>query len=65
MEKKVEKLKNQIKDATKQLEEIQTSCKHEKEKLKMTKSNDIRWVCENCEKITKFPTPTEIIDFLS
>jgi len=65
MEKKVEKLKNQIKDATKQLEEIQTSCKHENEKLKMTERHEIRWTCEDCEKITRFATPTEIIDYLS
>jgi len=65
MEKKVEKLKNQIKAAEKQLTEIQRSCKHEKEKIKMTENHEIRWVCEECDSITRFPTPEQIIQFLS
>ena len=65
MEKKVEKLKNQIKAAEKQLTEIQRNCKHEKEKIKMTENQEIRWVCEECDSITRFPTPEQIIQFLS
>ena len=65
MEKKVDKLKQQIRTAEKELSEIQKSCKHEKEKLKMTDKQEIRWMCEDCDSITRFPTPQEIIQYLS
>ena len=65
MEKKVEKLKQEIRTAEKEIENLQNSCKHEKEKIKMTENHDIRWVCEDCDKVTRFPTPEQIIQFLS
>ena len=61
----MEKLKQEIRTAEKEIENLQNSCKHENEKIKMTENHDIRWVCEDCDSVTRFPTPEQIIQFLS
>ena len=65
MDKRVNKLKTQIQSAEKEIQQIQSDCKHQKQKLSLTKTNEVRWVCEDCEAITRFPTPDEIKQFLS
>ena len=48
-----------------EIEKLQKSCKHERQKLKMTDKHEIRWFCEECDSMTKFATPEEIIQYLS
>ena len=65
MEKKVDQLKIEIQEAEKQLNDIQNSCSHKKQKLKLTKKSEVRWTCEKCDKIIRFATPQEVFKFLS
>ena len=54
----------------KQINDLQKNCKHIKETIKSVRENEagsnsvIRWVCNNCGSITRYPTQEEIFKYL-
>ena len=65
MKNQADNLKNQIKQAEKELAELQAACLHNDQKLKMDDEGNIRWTCEECGAQLAYPSPEEIKKFLS
>ena len=55
----------------KQIIDLQKKCKHTKKIIKSVRENEagsnfvIRWVCEDCESIIRYPTQQEISKYLN
>ena len=61
---KKQKIENQI-------NKLQKKCKHTKQTIKSIKENEaglnsvIRWICDECGSITRYPTKEEIFKYLN
>jgi len=64
-QRKIQKLLAQKKKAEKDIGEIQSKCRHSSQHIKFVHPNpishrsELRWVCEECEKITRIPSKQE------
>ena len=47
----------------KELEEAQDKCKHKKKQMKMNKTGNVMWTCEECEKRLTYPTEAELNEY--
>ena len=58
---KVSSIKENLHKLYKQLEKIQKDCPHKIMSMKFLNTQmGVRWVCEECQKPAKIPTPQEI-----
>ena len=55
---------NQLKKVEKEIEEYQEECKHEKQHIKTISTGKTRWVCDECMKELRIPSPNEIQQYL-
>ena len=55
----------------KEINNLQKNCKHTKQTIKSIRENEaissfvIRWTCDECKAITRFPTQQEIYKYLN
>tara|TARA_R100000908_G_scaffold57384_1_gene33099 strand:+ start:879 stop:1079 length:201 start_codon:yes stop_codon:yes gene_type:complete len=61
---KVQKIKNTIHNLEVELKIIQKECNHLKQSLRVIKSGEVRWVCNECEIKLKWPSPDELKEWL-
>jgi transposase-like protein len=61
---KVQKIKNTIHNLEVELKIIQKECNHLKQSLRVIKSGEVRWVCNECEIKLKWPSPEELKEWL-
>ena len=58
---KVSSIKEKLHKLEKQLKTIQKNCPHKSLTLKFINlKNGVRWVCDDCQELTKIPSPEEI-----
>ena len=64
---KADELASQIKDATKELEDLQDNCSHKEIDIRPTGENgkDIRRVCITCKRIVGYPTKQDLDDYMN
>ena len=64
--KKIENLKDNIKENQAEINELQESCSHPELIVKAIDRNhrDFRKICKYCEKILGYPSPKEIKEYL-
>ena len=62
--KNINDLTNQLKKVEKEIEEYQEECKHEKQHIKTISTGKTRWVCDECMKELRIPSPNEIQQYL-
>ena len=64
--KKVDQIINKQKDLQKELDKIQSDCKHPKQTIKqLPDKNEWWWQCNECTKNTRYATQPEIIEYIS
>jgi hypothetical protein len=64
--KKVDQIINKQKDLQKELDKIQSDCKHPKQTIKqLPDKNEWWWQCNECTKNTRYVNQQEIFDYLS
>lgn len=67
---KVKELIAKNQEIGKEIDDIQSQCSHENQKLKQVPERldstitVVRWVCEDCGKILRIPTPDETTNYL-
>jgi hypothetical protein len=70
MSKDIDELFAKNQEIGKEIDNIQSQCKHENQKLKQVPERldstitVIRWVCGDCKKILRIPTEEETKDYL-
>lgn len=70
MKKDIDKLFAKTQEIGKEIDDIQSQCKHENQKLKQVPERldstitVVRWVCEDCKKVLLIPTEEETINYL-
>ena len=57
-------LNKKLKEAQKEIEEFQKTCKHENQSMKMNDKNEIRWHCLRCDRFIRIPTQEEVTKWL-
>jgi hypothetical protein len=63
---KADNIIQQQRDLQKELDKIQSDCKHTKETIKqLPDKNEWWWQCTACNKNTRYATQTEIIEYIS
>ncbi len=69
--KKVASLIEKKRKISKEIEDLQNKCDHFKKSIKSTKEREdastfvIRWICDDCERITGVPSEQEINKYLN
>jgi len=64
--KKVDQILNKQKDLQKELDGIQSHCKHKHEVIRqLHHKNEWWWQCQECNKYTRLTTQDEIYKYLS
>ena len=69
--KKVASLLEKKRKISKEIEDIQNDCSHLKKSMKSIKEREdattfvIRWVCDDCQRITAVPSEHEIKKYLN
>ena len=70
MSKGIDELFAKNQEIGKEIDNIQSQCKHENQKLKQVPERldstitVVRWVCGNCKKTLRIPTEEETKDYL-
>ena len=63
---KADNIIQQQRDLQKELDKIQSDCKHNKETIKhLPDKNEWWWQCNICQKYLRYATQTEIIEYIS
>ena len=64
---RVEELNNIIKDASKELDDIQSNCNHKETDIKSVGElgRDIRKICLKCNRIVGYPSQSEIENYMN
>ena len=68
---KVKELIAKNQEIGKEIDDIQSQCSHKNQKLKQVPERldstitVVRWICEDCGKILRIPTPDETKNYLT
>jgi ribosomal protein L37AE/L43A len=60
---RINKLHDDKKKIEEEIHDIQSSCKHSNQTLRQ-ENREIRWVCDDCGLKLRWPTQSEINDFI-
>ena len=64
--KKADQIINKQKDLQKELDKIQSECKHINKTIKqLPDKNEWWWQCNECQKYTRYATQPEVIEYIS
>ena len=66
IKRRIEQLKAQTKDASKEIEELQSTCNHKESQIKAIgeQFNSLRIVCKVCDRPLGYPGPKEIEEYM-
>ena len=57
---RIDLLHQKLKELKKEIKEYQDKCTHKKQNIKVIGPNNIRWVCNHCERPLGWPSQKEL-----
>ena len=60
----INNLNKKLKDLKKEIANYQKNCSHKKQTLRAQDNNDVRFVCDTCFSVLRWPNSNELRDWL-
>ncbi|MAG27029.1 hypothetical protein CMI47_15935 [Candidatus Pacearchaeota archaeon] len=57
---RIDKLNSRIKEIQKEIKKFQDACKHKYKHIKTVRAGTTVYVCDNCERELRWPSPDEL-----
>lgn len=57
---KIDNLYQKLKEIQKEIKLYQEKCKHKKQNIKVIGPNNIRFICEHCERVLGWPNQKDV-----